>query len=64
MDLAEPNMPEKEDHEYRYAIFEPLPDINITSNKTTSMPAVTTTSVDAKNYNCVLVDCNESNEIH
>ena len=43
LDLTEPNPPEMEGHEYGYAIFEPLQEINI-SNKSTHISFLTITS--------------------
>ena len=33
MVLTESNLPEKEDYEYGYAVFDPQPDIKITSDE-------------------------------
>ena len=48
MDLTELNLPEKEGHDYGYSVFELLPDINISSNRSTPVPVATITSMNAK----------------
>ena len=64
MDLTESNSPGNEGHEYGYAVFEPLLDINISSNKVSTVPAATITSMNAKNHKSPEVNHSEVNKLH
>ena len=46
-----------EGHEYRYAIFEPLPDINI-CNKSTPISSHTVASIETSNNDNAMADQN------
>ena len=63
LNITQINLPEKEGHDYGYAVFEPLADINISSNKCTPGPPVTVTSVDVKDDNYATVDHNDHAEV-
>ena len=57
-------MPKKEGNEYRYAVFEQQPDVNISSGKSTPIPEITVTSVDNKKHSNVMFDHNNDNEVY
>ena len=46
--IAKNNLPKKEGHEYGWAVFATLPNINISSNKCPPVSPVTVTCVDVK----------------
>ena len=49
--LTEPNPAEMEGHEYGYTIFEPLPDIDASSTKSTPVSSMTVTNKETNNHN-------------
>ena len=51
LNLMQPNPPVIEGHEYKYNIFEPLPEINVSSSKSTPVPSITLTSTGTNNQN-------------
>ena len=55
LNLTEPYTSEMEGHEYGYAIFELLPDINI-SNKSIHISSLTVTCIEANNNDNMMVD--------